>query len=933
MNIMGLSTRNFPAVDWLCPCQTSRARGLFRRVSLLRFPYLFVLLLGVFFMPRFVRSVEAATVCAVLPTPGVESVQQAADLLEAHLAGQDGITLVNRSDFEKVVTEQVLNTAFAADGVKARIELGKMLKADLLIFLRERQGKGEQKDVKAVELSVADTKRGLRLIMDLQYWDPNKAEDTVHSFSDCIRRACRLADRDDLTVFAVPPFECTNISFKHQQYKWGYARLLEEILMRVPHVVVVDFSEAKAISTEAGLSAESVQRNLPYYLLGSYRISDSPEHTFVSLSIRLTRGSDAMDTYTYDAVLSTDMADTLLTITRNIFRHVQDAPPPRHVSGIEAKLLADRGELFRRIGDFDAALATLQSALLLDPLNYDVYTSLYLIYRSKSRYPGILMDMYDTYDKLSIQYADVALDYLAILLSNHYMTEDISHSLRYPFRVRPSALDGDPYGILSDFILVSQRHAHIIIRMLQDDIAASCMNIHHKLALAKYAISSIKQSAKYYEVDAVSLAMRILAYLDNSGVNTADLFDTISPFTVGNISQGVGFQHLLIPSLYSATMAELLHSDSSRLQLIGRLTNIIYDIHDQSSYDDAVTTLSELCRVHQLGNSMNNRLLYWANRKLSTALDEHEHQESQPRAMVPLLTPVMDTMKFVDTDGRGTSKPTHIHDWLNCGHNMEIVATDAGLFIIENNRVMRRIGRWAPTSMYWDGKYVWTIDEKSVIYVIEPWPLRVVACFDDNKLIEYNLTSKGVLTTMGPGRACLARSIWQKDIHGGAVLRSWITMLSIEEDDSVHTKPHARVIYETLIQKGKDNENVSAFIPEWIYVLTFERPKAVAKRVHTYPAIIIDTDNNIVRRGITPWDSGANIIQHEDYIYMTTGRIHNYKEHFEVSRMKHIDDKPETLMRYESKARHNVPVDVYHGSLLIHNNKLHMVATTPTQNI
>lgn len=120
-------------------------------------------MLSVFLASR--QEALCDAVCAVLPTSRSTIERDTADMLERQLAEQSGVVLVNRADFEAVVSEKLLRAALSAENLQSRVEVGKLVKADLLLFLRERRGR----DGRAIELAVAETRRGVRLVTDLTW--------------------------------------------------------------------------------------------------------------------------------------------------------------------------------------------------------------------------------------------------------------------------------------------------------------------------------------------------------------------------------------------------------------------------------------------------------------------------------------------------------------------------------------------------------------------------------------------------------------------------------------------------------------------------------------------------------------------------------------------------------------------------------------------
>ena len=102
-------------------------------------------------------------VCAVIPGTGSDIEKNVADALERPLSAVNGVRLVNRAELKAVLTEQLLSAAMAAEGISSRLQLGRMVKADVLILLRERKVKTDEDEQVILDLVVAETRRGLRL--------------------------------------------------------------------------------------------------------------------------------------------------------------------------------------------------------------------------------------------------------------------------------------------------------------------------------------------------------------------------------------------------------------------------------------------------------------------------------------------------------------------------------------------------------------------------------------------------------------------------------------------------------------------------------------------------------------------------------------------------------------------------------------------------
>ena len=77
---------------------------------------------------------------------------------------------------------------------------------------------------------------------------------------------------DDPEVCAVPSFISKDLGYKFDYLKAGFAKVVEQHLLRRKGVLVVEFAEAEAIAREAALGGKDrLERRTPLYFLGEYR--------------------------------------------------------------------------------------------------------------------------------------------------------------------------------------------------------------------------------------------------------------------------------------------------------------------------------------------------------------------------------------------------------------------------------------------------------------------------------------------------------------------------------------------------------------------------------------------------------------------------------------------------------------------------------------
>src|SRR5579864_7058270 len=124
------------------------------------------------------RRLSAAAALLLGTLPGIAAAQQPqapapvcafinpekaprADLAEARLLAGSAATWVERASIDRVLKEQTLQAVFGPQGGADRVQLGKLLKADLLVLVRP----AKKAPAPALEVVVSDTARGLRLMV------------------------------------------------------------------------------------------------------------------------------------------------------------------------------------------------------------------------------------------------------------------------------------------------------------------------------------------------------------------------------------------------------------------------------------------------------------------------------------------------------------------------------------------------------------------------------------------------------------------------------------------------------------------------------------------------------------------------------------------------------------------------------------------------
>lgn len=283
-------------------------------------------------------------------------------LLEAKLAAEPGLTLVDRAATDRVLKEQRLQAAFGPQGIGERVRLGTVLKADLLVLVRPVAGAKEP----TLEVVVSETAGGLRLFVHALPVTKD-ADADVASFVDAVRLGLRKHREQVKEIMAVPPFVSQNLTYEFDHLKGAFAKLAEQSALSRPGTVVVELAEAEALAKELALAApgRTLERPLPLYLLGEFKHERVEGKPVIVLALRAERGGKVVVKPERLQIA----ADAAATAVREwASRSVGiDAAPAAFDPRREAKQLAARARDFKRLSNWDEFLDLVEASLLLDP--------------------------------------------------------------------------------------------------------------------------------------------------------------------------------------------------------------------------------------------------------------------------------------------------------------------------------------------------------------------------------------------------------------------------------------------------------------------------------------------------------------------------------------------------------------------------------------
>lgn len=224
-----------------------------------------------------------------------ENAEKTVTLLEQVSSKLPELALLERQQVDSILKEQGLQMRGVLDagGVKQRIALGKIIKADLLILVSsETSNRNEQ-----MRLAIADTRQGVRLWSQDVLIDQEHLEKGVDSLVTVLQHALATKQKGIRAVFSIFPMASKALSFESDALALVVSSALRDSLLLHEGIITVEFEEAQALQAECDLAGEGAQGRVlsPLMVQGSIQIEGKPGATsdrnlVVSLDVAKLKG-------------------------------------------------------------------------------------------------------------------------------------------------------------------------------------------------------------------------------------------------------------------------------------------------------------------------------------------------------------------------------------------------------------------------------------------------------------------------------------------------------------------------------------------------------------------------------------------------------------------------------------------------------------------
>lgn len=311
-------------------------------------------------------TVAQATVAVIADRSAIDT--GIPDLLTAELGQVENVQLVERAAIADILREQQLASALNPGGTAQRLQLGKLLKADLLVLLRVVKSAKEQH----LSFTISETSVGARLrteFLSISSRDPDLIAVECRELFQQTQRHFRDGMKH---LIAVLPFESNNLVHDFDALQTAYPALLQSALMRVPGVAVLETDEAHTIRGELELTGEQLpgeqrqRRRVPLLVQGEYKVNR--DDGSVALRVSLLDGDRERRRIALQGLKQDDVVELLTGQLVSELIELTESTDLKPLSRrAQFNALARRASQLSGVGEYGLALPLREAALLVTP--------------------------------------------------------------------------------------------------------------------------------------------------------------------------------------------------------------------------------------------------------------------------------------------------------------------------------------------------------------------------------------------------------------------------------------------------------------------------------------------------------------------------------------------------------------------------------------
>lgn len=715
-------------------------------------------------------------------------------LLDATLADSAALTVLNRLDIQKVLAEQRLDLAMTGSTRESRRSWGRILRAELLVLLEARSTtKGN-----IIQVQIVHTVTGLRLADNSFLLD-----DRVERISELIARQIEQAARGILSgfecVFAVPPFQSGDLIYDFGHLKKAYARLAQATLSARPGIVVVEFEHARQIAQELKLSRgdPALSRSQPFYVQGRFQNHGAAEARTVDVHLALLRGAVELDSKSQEGLdpkqVEVFIKSTVSRFAAEVLGSDARVEPVENAQQLEADLLTEQVEAFRRTGEWMEIVELAETCLLLDPERVEMHHHIFeastnlVAFADRSEDMGpifgdpvlahsgdVSLSQRRHYALLGLEHYKQSLQHLGAQKEDHYLLSQFCFMTC--FSRCNGCWDERPEGLRTFVRTLGKAKMDAVVATLEK---GPIRPIFRKLAFSGRC--SIDPSGPFTPAEVYDAVHSIVLALDlyESGLSS-------QVRVLADLWRNAMWEYKSDPHAaadFDAFLGRLESDSTGHARNAVKLTRALIAAREGGDRTKALAHLTLLSESMALPDWGRPLLIDLFKKQLDISDGESEPSLGE-KSCFSIGDLRFTPLELYHLDGTAAELDWRFSRWYNSANTLDVIVNTDNVFVLGDGAVLhpclpdqiprKKRSFGMPVS---DGRYLW-IDQRAddnQVWVVDLATMELITVFGvDDGLPPTTMGCK--LTPLQPGHVCAV----------GAFGRTWIGTLSIQEESPGH---------------------------------------------------------------------------------------------------------------------------------------------------
>jgi len=293
----------------------------------------------------------------------------------AKISALGDIELVERDQIDLALQELSLTSMLGSENARGRLELGRILRADVLVFMAGTSQRTQQ----GLRLVVSECILGARVAAGEIVVAPDGEEAAADQVVAIVAQARERFARGITAVVGISPLVSMTLVHDWDHLQASLTEIIQNAFAAQPGIAVIEMEEAHALRREREQTSDPlVDRVVPLLVDGHYRVEvpDPAAEPRMSIEVRVSDGEEILD-----SLVGSDMtlgvgAETLRDrVAQWAGAHTGSTDKPISADRQVAFML-ERADALARMGAYGQSTGLREACILLQPPSLDERSAL-----------------------------------------------------------------------------------------------------------------------------------------------------------------------------------------------------------------------------------------------------------------------------------------------------------------------------------------------------------------------------------------------------------------------------------------------------------------------------------------------------------------------------------------------------------------------------